>query len=73
MLYIVDFYIVTRIIIKNDSVQNTIFLCTFRFGGYTIPKIFIFVTYCKMQYDILEAFLLFLLIEKFGDLRYEKK
>lgn len=26
-----------------------------------------------MQYDILEAFLLFLLIEKFGDLRYEKK
>lgn len=35
MLYIVDFYIVTRIIIKNDSVQNTIFLCTFRFGGYT--------------------------------------
>jgi hypothetical protein len=33
-----------------------------------ISKFHIFVTYCKMQYDILEAFLLFLLIEKFGDL-----
>lgn len=38
MLYIVDFYIVTGIIIKNDSVQNTIFFCTFRFGGYTRGK-----------------------------------